>query len=136
MREIDAIAVSVRRKAHPVCCSLCANSKNTSRRSLTSALVVKCYWLLCVSWPIVSCYGTGVSFWTRCERINRVRSFLAIKTLCLLSSSHKDIVWLQKTWNATQLVCNAFILLLLSVFAINTCDCTWFACCVFFIVQK
>ncbi len=52
--------------------------------------------------------------------VNGAESFSAIM------SSHKDIVWFQKIWNATGLVCNAFILLFLwSVFAINTCDCTY-----------
>ncbi len=40
------------------------------------------YWLLCVSWSIVSCYGTGVFFWMRCEHVNGAGSFSAIKTLC------------------------------------------------------
>ncbi len=37
--------------------------------------------------------------------------FQRLKPYVLLSSSHKDIVCLQKTWNATQLVCDTFILL-------------------------
>ncbi len=60
--------------------------------------------------------------WMRCERVNGVGSFSVIKTLCF---THKEIVCLQKTWNATWLVCNAFILLLWSIFAINTRDCTF-----------
>ncbi len=32
--------------------------------------------------------------------------FQRLKPYVLLSSSHKDIVWLQKTWKATRLVCN------------------------------
>ncbi len=42
--------------------------------------------------------------------------FQRLKPYVLLSSSHKDFVWLQKTWNATQLVCNAFILLVYGQF--------------------
>ncbi len=42
--------------------------------------------------------------------------FQRLKAYVLLSSSHKDIVWLQKTWNATGLVCNAFILLVYGQF--------------------
>ncbi len=41
------------------------------------------------------------------ERAN----FQQLKPCVLLSSSHKDFVWLQKTCNATRLVCNVFILL-------------------------
>ncbi len=63
-----------------MCCSLCVNSKNAARRSLTSALVVKCHWLLHVSWSIASCYGMGVCFWMRCEHVNGAGSFSAIKT--------------------------------------------------------
>ncbi len=37
--------------------------------------------------------------------------FQRLKPCVLLSSSHKDIVWPQNTWNATQPVCNVFILL-------------------------
>ncbi len=52
--------------------------------------------------------------------------FQRLKPCVLLSSSHKDFVWLQKTWNATRLVCNAFILLVYGqFFATNTCDCTY-----------
>ncbi len=49
--------------------------------------------------------------------------FQRLKPCVLLSSSHKDFVWLQKTWNGTRLVCNTACLW--SVFAINTCDCTY-----------
>ncbi len=52
--------------------------------------------------------------------------FQRLKPCVLLSSSHKDFVWIQKTWNATRLVCNVFYTACLwSVFAINTCDCTY-----------
>ncbi len=52
--------------------------------------------------------------------------FQRLKPCVLLFSSHKDFVCLQKTWNATRLVCNAFILLVYGqFFAINTCDCTY-----------
>ncbi len=43
---------------------------------------MKSYWLLCVLWPIASCYGKGGSiFWMRCERVNGAGSFSVIKTL-------------------------------------------------------
>ncbi len=42
--------------------------------------------------------------------------FQRLKPYVLLSSSHEDIVWFQKTWNATGLVCNAFILLFMLSF--------------------
>ncbi len=42
--------------------------------------------------------------------------FQRLKPYVLLFSSHKDFVCLQKTWNATRLVCNAFILLVYGQF--------------------
>ncbi len=84
-------------------------------------LVSKQFWLLCVSWLNASCYGTGVSFWMRCERVNGAGSFSAIKILkpyVLVCSSHKDLVWLQKTSNATRLVCNV----LYSSFMVSFCN--------------
>ncbi len=36
-------------------------------------------------------------------------NFQWLKPYVLLSSSHKDFVWLQKTLNTTRLVCDAFI---------------------------
>ncbi len=121
MRGVDAIAVC---KAHPVCAVCAQIKKNAARRSLASALVVKCYWLLCVSHDRL-CHATGREYlfeWDVSALTERDH-FQLLKPYVLLSSSQKDIAWLQKTWNATRLVCNAFILLFLwSVFAINTCD--------------
>lgn len=48
--------------------------------------------------------------------------FERLKPKVSLCSSHKDIVWLQKTWNATRVVCNTFMQFFWSGFAINTCD--------------
>ncbi len=97
----------------PNLATLCAYSKNATRRRVTSVLVVKCYWLLCVTWLIASFYRTGVCFWMRYECVNGTGLFSAIKTLCFTLF---DIVWLQKTCNAIQLVCNAFILLVYGQF--------------------
>ncbi len=151
VREIDMIAVSVCRKALPVCCSLCANSKNAASRSLTSALVVKCHFLLCVSWSIASCccemllalvclvtdcvmllwnvIGSCVSrdrlrhatvyafeWWSDVSALMERDHFQRLKPYVLLFSLHKDFVCLQKTWNATRLVFNAFILLVYGQF--------------------
>ncbi len=63
--------------------------------------------------------------------------FQRLKPCVLLSSSHKDFVWLQKTWNATRLVCNAFILLVYGQFLQQIpVTALIFACYMFYIVQR
>ncbi len=106
MGPLDANAVSVWRKVRilcVLCCSVCTNSNNAARRSLTSALVMKCYWFLCVS-GISRGDVSALTEWPRDH-------FHWLKLCVLLSSSHKVIACVQKTWNTTRLVCNAFILL-------------------------
>ncbi len=104
----------------PVCCSLWANEKEIARRSRTSAMVVKCYWLLCVYWSRDRLPNATIReylFEWDVSALMEGAHFKWLNPYALLSSS------LQKTWNATQLVCNAFIPLFNGVFfLINTCD--------------
>ncbi len=65
-------------------------------------------------------------WWSDVSALMERDHFQRLKPCVLLFSSYKDFVCLQKTWNATRLVCNAFILLVYGqFFAINTCDCTY-----------
>ncbi len=60
------------------------------------------------------CHATGweYAFEWDVSTLTEWDHFQRLKPYVLLSSSHKDFVWLQKTWNATQLVCNALALTL------------------------
>ncbi len=141
MRGIDAIAVSVCHKYFLCAAAFCALIKKMPPEEALLQLwlwnaigscvslerlrhaVVKGYWLLCVSWPIASCYGTGVSFWMRCERINVAGSFSVIKTLCftLFFAQRLRMASEDLEWNTNCLYC-FYTACLWSVFAINTCD--------------
>ncbi len=112
MRGTDAITIKLRS---------CVKSVNKFLKCPEEAFVssLGCEMSIgsCVSsWWL--CHATGVSFWKRCERVMERGHFQPIKTLFLLSSSHKDIIWLQKTWNATRL----FVMLVYCLFYGQFCN--------------
>ncbi len=105
-----------------MCCSLFVNWKMPQLEALRQP------WL----WNDIVSHEDCImilSFWKRCELVNAalMDHFQWLNPYVLHSSSHKYIVWFQKTLNATKLVCNAFILLIYCqfVFAINSCDCNY-----------
>ncbi len=83
------------RLRNPVCCSLWANEKEIARRSLTSAMVVKCYWLLCVHWSRDRLPNATIREYLFERDVSVLMewvNFQWLKPYVLLSSSHKDFV--------------------------------------------